>query len=63
MKQIRNLENRKQAIQRNMAEYDKRAQAVLNGTATTPAPFIVFRSDGKLRQFVSDAELGELRAA
>ncbi|MGX8696414.1 MAG: hypothetical protein ACSW8D_08520, partial [Prevotella sp.] len=39
-KQIRNLENRKQAIQRNMAEYDKRAQAVLNGTATTPAPVI-----------------------
>ena len=39
-KQIRNLENRKQAIQRNMAEYDKRAQAVLNGTETTPAPVI-----------------------
>ena len=39
-KQIRNLENRKQAIQRNMAEYDKRAQAVLNGTGTTPAPVI-----------------------
>ena len=37
-KQIRNLENRKQAIQRNMAEYDKRAQAVLNGTDTKSVP-------------------------
>ena len=37
-KQIRNLENRKQAIQQNMAEYDKRAQAVLNGTDTKPTP-------------------------
>ena len=37
-KQIRNLENRKQAIQRNMAEYEKRAQAVLNGTDTKSGP-------------------------
>lgn len=37
-KQIRNLENRKQAIQRNMAEYNKRAQAVLNGTDTKSVP-------------------------
>ena len=37
-KQIRNLENRKQAIQRNMNEYDRRAKAVLNGTDTKPAP-------------------------
>ena len=37
-KQIRNLENRKQAIQRNMAEYNKRAQAVLNGTNTKSVP-------------------------
>lgn len=37
-KQIRNLENRKQAIQQNMAEYDKRAQAALNGTDTKQTP-------------------------
>ena len=37
-KQIRNLENRKQAIQRNMNEYDRRAKAVLNGMDTKPAP-------------------------
>ena len=46
-KQIRNLENRKQAIQRNMAEYDKRAQAVLNGTETTPPPVIKPTPKGK----------------
>jgi len=46
-KQIRNLENRKQAIQRNMAEYDKRAQAVLNGTETTPPPVIKPTQKGK----------------
>jgi hypothetical protein len=37
-KQIRNLADRKHAIQRNMAEYDKRAQAVLNGNDTKPVP-------------------------
>ena len=46
-KQIRNLENRKQAIQRNMAEYDKRAQAVLNGTETTPPQVIKPTPKGK----------------
>ena len=30
-KQIRTLENRKAAIQKNMAEYDRRAQALFNG--------------------------------
>ena len=37
-KQIRNLENRKQAIQRNMNEYDRRAKAVMNATDTKSAP-------------------------
>ena len=46
-KQIRNLENRKKAIQRNMAEYDKRAQAVLNGTETTPPQVIKPTPKGK----------------
>ena len=35
-KQIRNLENRKVAIKRNMDEYDRRGQAILKETPTAP---------------------------
>ena len=35
-KQIRNLEARKEAIKRNMDEYDRRAQAVFAGAVTPP---------------------------
>ena len=35
-KQIRNLENRKEAIKRNMDEYDRRGQAILKETPTAP---------------------------
>ena len=71
-KQIRTLENRKAAIQKNMAEYDRRAQALFNGnnqsssTTTDPTSPTTPRTTNKTSTVDKEAEqtarmLAELR--